>query len=60
MALIGMPAAAYEGNAYSAIVYGRGPIFFDTLAEAMGQASFDAFLRDYVARYRPISSDLPS
>jgi hypothetical protein len=49
---IGMGAGAYEGNEYSAIVYGRGPIFFDALAEAMGQESFDAFLRDYVARYK--------
>lgn len=49
---VGLPAAAYEGNAYSAIVYGRGPIFFNTLAEEMGQETFDAFLSDYFATYK--------
>ncbi len=49
---IGQPVAAYSGPEYGAIVYGRGPIFVRTLAEEMGQETFDAFLRDYYARYR--------
>ncbi len=32
---------------YSAIVYGRGPIFIETLAESMGQAKFNSFLCSY-------------
>ena len=44
---IGMPAEAYSGVDYGAIVYGRGPIFLDELAQEMGQETFDAFLRDY-------------
>ncbi|MGH2537321.1 MAG: M1 family aminopeptidase, partial [Candidatus Promineifilaceae bacterium] len=48
---IGLPAGAYEGNAYSAIVYGRGPLFFEALSEAMGGPAFDAFLRAYVAEH---------
>lgn len=48
---IGLPAADYKGAEYSAIVYGRGPIFFQTLAESMGQAVFDKFLQDYVKKY---------
>jgi hypothetical protein len=48
---IGMPAADYQGAEYSAIVYGRGPIFFQTLADSMGQAVFDKFLLDYVKKY---------
>jgi aminopeptidase N len=44
---IGRPARAYEGAEYGAIVYGRGPIFVMTLAEEMGQETFDEFLRDY-------------
>ena len=44
---IGMPVADYNGAEYSAIVYGRGPIFFAELASLMGQENFHAFLRDY-------------
>lgn len=44
---IGLPAAEYEPRAYGAIVYGRGPLFIDALAEVMGQDVFDTFLRDY-------------
>jgi aminopeptidase N len=46
-----MPAADYPGAEYSAIVYGRGPIFFQTLAETMGQAEFDKFLLEYARKY---------
>jgi len=49
---IGQPVSAYEGDEYSAIVYGRGPIFLRELEEEMGRETFDAFLRDYVARLR--------
>jgi aminopeptidase N len=44
---IGMPAGAYSPVDYSAIVYGRGPLFFEALAEEMGQEKFDTFLADY-------------
>ncbi|MDX1613623.1 MAG: M1 family metallopeptidase [Candidatus Promineifilaceae bacterium] len=44
---IGLPAGRYEGAEYGAIVYGRGPLFFESLAEEMGQQVFVAFLRDY-------------
>lgn len=44
---IGLPAGDYVGREYSAIVYGRGPLFIEALAEQMGQETFDAFLRDY-------------
>jgi hypothetical protein len=49
---IGMPAEAYSGADYGAIVYGRGPIFLDELAQEMGQETFDAFLRDYSDTFR--------
>jgi aminopeptidase N len=42
-----MPAGSYEGLQYSAIVYGRGPLFLEALAKQMGQSNFDQFLRDY-------------
>lgn len=47
---IGLPVSAYSGAEYSAIIYGRGPLFVETLAEEMGQATFDTFLADYVAQ----------
>jgi aminopeptidase N len=48
---IGMPVADYEGAEYSAIVYGRGPIFVKALQAEMGEQVFAAFLRDYVETY---------
>lgn len=44
---IGLPAGDYVGREYSAIVYGRGPLFIEALAEKMGQDHFDPFLRAY-------------
>jgi hypothetical protein len=48
---IGLPVVAYEDGAYGAIVYGRGPLFVEALAEEMGQEVFDGFLRDYAQSY---------
>jgi hypothetical protein len=44
---IGLPVAGYEGGAYGAIVYGRGPLFFEALQQEMGVNVFEAFLREY-------------
>jgi hypothetical protein len=49
---IGLPVREYRDSDYSAIVYGRGPLFFEALRQEMGAKSFDAFLRDYYQRYR--------
>jgi hypothetical protein len=49
---IDLPAEAYDGNQYGAIVYGRGPLFVAALAEEMGQETFDAFLRDYYGSHQ--------
>jgi aminopeptidase N len=46
---IGMPVANYQGSEYGAIVYGRGALFFAALRAEMGEAIFDAFLREYTA-----------
>lgn len=48
---IGLPVAEYPEGAYGAIVYGRGPLFFVALEEAMGAAAFEAFLREYTAAF---------
>ena len=49
---IGLPAATYKANEYSPIVYGRGPFFIQALAEKMGQATFDRFLREYYQSHK--------
>jgi aminopeptidase N len=49
---IGLPVAEYEGKEYGAIVYGRGPLFIDALAEEMGKEVFNEFLRDYYQTHK--------
>ncbi len=44
---IGLPAGVYRDRQYGAIVYGRGPLFIEALAEEMGQGKFDEFFRAY-------------
>lgn len=44
---VSLPVEAYSGQEYSAIVYGRGPLFFVALREEMGMETFDTFLRSY-------------
>jgi hypothetical protein len=49
---LGLPVEAYDDRAYSAIIYGRGPIFFETLADTIGEEDFDAFARDYYQTFQ--------
>ena len=49
---IGLPAAAYQGREYGAIVYGRGPIFVETLEKQMGPEIFATFLRDFYVSHQ--------
>jgi aminopeptidase N len=49
---IGLPVAAYTPGEYSAIVYGRGPLFVEDLANEMGIENFNSFIQDYYQRYR--------
>jgi aminopeptidase N len=49
---IGRPVSGYTPKEYAAIVYGRGPLFIQALASAMGTATFDRFLKAYVERFR--------
>ncbi len=49
---IGMPVASYGPREYGAIVYGRGPLFIEELAEAMAPGDFEAFLEDYYDRHQ--------
>ena len=45
---IGLPVSAYTPGEYGAIVYGRGPLFFEALAQKLGAGHMDGFLADYV------------
>src|SRR5690606_30881133 len=49
---IGLPAADYPGSDYYALVYGKGPLFFDALRRQLGDDTFFAFLRAYYDEYR--------
>lgn len=50
---IGRPVAGYDHEEYGAIVYGRGPLFFDALAEEqLGGDKFNVFLREYYRTYK--------
>ena len=49
---VGLPVEDYSPSAYSAIVYGKGALFFEALEQRMGRETMDAFLQDYVTTYR--------
>ena len=48
---IGLAVDAYQDKEYSAIIYGRGAFFFESLEQMMGAEKFDAFLHDYTNTY---------
>jgi aminopeptidase N len=48
---VGLPVAAYTDQEYGAIVYGRGPLFIDTLREQIGDAAFERFLETYLVTF---------
>lgn len=48
---IDLPVAAYIGGEYSAIIYGRGPLFFLALRDRLGEAKMQEFLRRYYAEF---------
>ncbi len=48
---IGRPVNAYTPKEYGAIVYGRGPLFIEALAEHLGEEVFNSFLREYTLTF---------
>lgn len=48
---IGLPVDSYPGSDYGAIVYGRGPLFLEALADDMGDDDLIEFLRAYISDY---------
>ncbi len=49
---IGMPANDYGADEYSAIIYGKAPLFILELEKKMGEDNFSRFLADYVSEYQ--------
>jgi hypothetical protein len=49
---VGRPVASYTEQSYGAIVYGRGPLVIEALANQMGAAKFAAFLKDEYKTYQ--------
>jgi len=48
---IGKPVSDYTSGEYVAIIYGRGPLFFFTLRQEIGQAAFDSLMHDYATTF---------
>lgn len=48
---IGKPVAFYEDGSYSAIVYGRGALFFYELEKIYGREMMDDFLHEYTKKF---------
>jgi aminopeptidase N len=51
-AAVNQPVSAFNEADYTAIVYGKGPLFFDAIRKKMGDAGFFRFLSAYYAKYR--------
>lgn len=49
---VDQPTAAFDRNMYFPIIYGKGPLFFDAVRNAVTDVQFDAWLRTYFMRYR--------
>jgi aminopeptidase N len=51
-ASVDQPTGAFERTAYSPLVYGKGPLFFEAVRRAVGDRLFNSWLRIYFMRYR--------
>jgi hypothetical protein len=50
---VNLPTSAYAGGLqYSAVVYGKGALYYGALRRAVGDPVFFSSLREYYARYR--------
>ncbi len=49
---VGQPTGAFDRRAYGPLVYGKGPLFFQAVRDAVGDARFNRWLRAYFNRYR--------
>ena len=49
---IGLPVSAYTEEQYSPIIYGRAPLFIQSLKEKLGRDRFSNFLYNYYQKYQ--------
>ena len=49
---IGRPVSAYSEEQYSPIIYGRAPLFIQSLQETLGNEKFSNFLHNYYQKYQ--------
>lgn len=49
---VNLPVSAYDDNDYGAIVYGKGPLFYDAIRKKMGDEKFYRFLKTLFETYR--------
>jgi len=49
---IGLPVSAYTEEQYSPIIYGRAPLFIQSLKEKLGRDRFSNFLHNYYQKYQ--------
>ncbi len=49
---VGLPVEAYPEDLYGPVVYGKGPLFFHTLREQVGDEAFVEILRSYFREHR--------
>ncbi len=49
---VNLPVSAYNENDYAAIVYGKGPLFYDAIRKKVGDTKFFEFLRAYYQEFR--------
>lgn len=49
---VNLPVNAYDESTYSAIVYQKGPLFYDAIRKKMSDATFFKFLQTYFQKFR--------
>ncbi len=49
---LGLPVASYAERAYVMIIYTKGPLFFNEIADTIGREQLYAVLQAYFRRYR--------
>jgi aminopeptidase N len=49
---VGLPVDAYSEGLYGAVVYAKGPLFFDALRQEVGDEVFQEILRTYFEKHR--------
>ena len=49
---VGLPVSAYSPNSYISVVYNKGPLYFHSLREDVGDDSFFTILQTYYVRHR--------